>query len=274
MAAGMPQGSFLGPLTFIILTDDLRANCLTHKFIDDTTLTEIIKKNHTAYMQSFVDDLAQQAAQHNMNVNKKKTKEMLIGPITNNPPQQLTLSGVTVDRVDTFKLLGVHVSADLKWTQHVNAISAKAASRIYFLKQLKRTGAQISDLMHFYTAIVRPVLEYASPVWHSSLTVAQTEMLESLQKRALRIIYDDGNYELLLILAHIDSLETRREHLTSRFFKRQVLDNNSVLHYLLPPKRNLDVIDKLRHAKLYELAKMRTDRFKKSFIPYCLATYQ
>jgi len=274
MAAGMPQGSFLGPLTFIILTDDLRANCLTHKFIDDTTLTEIIKKNHTTYMQSFVDDLAQQAAQHNMNVNTKKTKEMLIGPIAKNPPQQLTLSGTTVDRVDTFKLLGVHVSADLKWTQHVNAISAKAASRIYFLKQLKRTGAQMSDLMHFYTAIVRPVLEYASPVWHSSLTVAQTETLESLQKRALRIMYDDGDYELLLILAQIDSLETRRDQLTSRFFKRQVLDNKSVLHYLLPPKRNLDVIDKLRHAKPYELAKMRTDRFKKSLIPYCLASYQ
>jgi len=39
--------------------------------------------------------------------------------------------------------------------------------------------------MHFYTVIVRPVLEYASPVWHSSLTVAQTETLESLQKRAM-----------------------------------------------------------------------------------------
>jgi len=42
MVTGMPQGSFLGPLTFIILIDDLRANCLTHKFIDDTTLAEII----------------------------------------------------------------------------------------------------------------------------------------------------------------------------------------------------------------------------------------
>jgi len=60
----------------------------------------------------------------------------------------------------------------------------------------------MSDLMHFYTAIVRPVLAYASPVWHSSLTVAQTETLESLQKRALRIIYNDGDYELLLIGAY------------------------------------------------------------------------
>ena len=117
----------------------------------------------------------------------------------------------------------------------------------------------MSDLMHFYTAIVRPVLEYASPVWHSSLTAAQTETPESLQKRALRIMYDDYDYELLLILAQIDSLETRREHLISRFFKRQVLDNNSVLHYLLPLKRNLHVIDKLRHAKSYKLAKMRTE---------------
>jgi len=111
-------------------------------------------------------------------------------------------------------------------------------------------------------------------VWHSSLTVAQTETLESLPKRALRIIYDDGDYELLLILAQINLLETRRDHLTSHFFKRQVHDNNSVLDYLIPQKRNLDVIDKLRHAKPYELAKMRTDRFNKSFIPYCLASYQ
>jgi len=142
----MRQGSFLGPLTFIIPTDDLRANCLTQKFIDDTTLMEIIKKNHTTYIQSFVDDLAQQAAQQYMNVNTKKTKEMLIGSITKN--QQLTHSGKTVDRVDTFKLLGVHVSADRKWTQHVNAISAKIASRIYFLKQLKHQDVRFDAFLY------------------------------------------------------------------------------------------------------------------------------
>src|SRR5664279_6380164 len=126
-----------------------------------------------------------------MNVNGRKTKEMLIGPICKKPPPQLTLDGAAVDRVTTFKLLGVHVSADLKWTHHVDAVCSKAASRLHFLKQLARSGAPHGDLLCFYCTVVRPVLEYACPVWHSSLTVAQSESdaLEQLQKRALRIIY-------------------------------------------------------------------------------------
>jgi len=74
---------------------------------------------------------------------------------------------------------------DLKWAQHIDVISSKAASRLYFLKQLKRAGAGTGDLLCFYNAIMRPVLEYASLVWHLSLTVAQPKSLESLQKRAM-----------------------------------------------------------------------------------------
>jgi len=91
-------------------------------------------------MESFVSEFVQQATQHNMKVTGGKTREMLIGPIVKNPPQQLALSGAKVDRVDTFKLLGVHISWDLKWIKHVDAISAKAESRIRFLKPLKRTA--------------------------------------------------------------------------------------------------------------------------------------
>jgi len=91
---------------------------------------------------------------------------------------------VTIERVDTFKLLGVHISNGLKWDHHVYAISSKAASRLYFLKQLERFRAGIDDLLCFYNTDVQPVLKYASPVWHSSLSAVQMEMLESMQKRA------------------------------------------------------------------------------------------
>ena len=69
-----------------------------------------------------------------------------------------------VERVITFKLLRVHVSSDLKWTQHVDGISSKVSSQLHYLKQLKRSGVSIDDLLCFDTTVVRPVLEYACPV--------------------------------------------------------------------------------------------------------------
>jgi len=127
-------------------------------------------------------------------------------------------SGTPVERVATFKLLGVHVANDLKWLQHVDAISSKVSSRLHFLKQLKRSGAGPEDLLYFYVITIRPVLEYACPAWHSRLTAAQTKALESLQRRAMKIIFPDKDYWLSLIFASVDTLESRREQLTERFF--------------------------------------------------------
>ena len=55
----MPQGSYLGPLTFVIVIDSLRPGCVTHKFVDDTTMAEILDKSAVSCMQSFVDELVQ-----------------------------------------------------------------------------------------------------------------------------------------------------------------------------------------------------------------------
>jgi len=166
----MPLGSYLGPLTFVILIDALRPGCLTHKYVDDTTMSEILDKSAVSSMQSFVDKLVQQATETGMIVNGRKTKEILIGSVLRDPPVSVTLSSAPEERVTTFKLLGVDVANDLKWAQHVDAISSKAASRLHFLELLKRSGVGLDDLLCFYKTVVRPVLEYACPAWHSSLT--------------------------------------------------------------------------------------------------------
>jgi len=197
MPAGMPQGSHLGPLTFVILINALQPGCLTHKYVDDTTMTAFLSRSAVSSMQSLVDELVHQATDTGMIVNGRKTKEMLIRPVLKDPPPFVSLSGAPVDRVTVFKLLGVHVANDLKWSHHVDAITSKAAARLHSLKQLKRSGAGRDDLLCFYGTVIRPVLEYACPVWHTSLTAMQ--MKESLQRRALCIIYEDGYYMLSLI---------------------------------------------------------------------------
>jgi len=79
----------------------------------------------------------------------------------------------------------MHLVSNLKWSQHFNTITLKAAKRLHYLKQLKRSGAGRDDLRCFFTTVICPALEYACPVWHSSFTVALTKALESLQRRAL-----------------------------------------------------------------------------------------
>ena len=114
MNAGMAQGSYLGPLTYITLVDSLQASCMIHKYVDDTTLSEIVDKSRTSNMQVYCEELAQQSEQAEMNINSCKTKEMLIGSISKDLPPHLMLCGATVDRVTTFKLLGIRVSSNLK----------------------------------------------------------------------------------------------------------------------------------------------------------------
>ena len=66
-----------------------------------------------------------------------------------NFPDKLSVSDVEIKRVNVFKLLGVHINQSLKWNDHVSAICNKEASRIYFLKQLKRSSVDPDDLYQF-----------------------------------------------------------------------------------------------------------------------------
>ena len=68
-------------------------------------------------------------------------------------------------------------------------LSSKVESRLYFLKLLKRSGLSADDLLCFYKSVIHSVLAYGSVVWHHHLTHAQSDKLEALQKRAVRIIF-------------------------------------------------------------------------------------
>ena len=88
---------------------------MTHKYVDDTTLTEFMSKSDISCMQTHVDELVQQSTDAGMIVNPRKSKEMLIGAaISKDPPPLMTLSGAQIDRAVTFKLLAVNFASDLK----------------------------------------------------------------------------------------------------------------------------------------------------------------
>ena len=132
----------------------------------------------------------------------------------------------TVEKVHVFKLLGVNIDDKLKWNSHINSICSKASARLYFLKQLKRSGVSADDLVHFYITVIRSVLEYACPAWHTSLTVDCANQIESIQKRAVNIIYSNCNYRDVCARINLQTLFDRREELCRSFFKDMLKTDN------------------------------------------------
>ena len=78
---------------------------------------------------------------------------------------------------------------------------------------------------------------------------------------------------IALIVAGMDSLKDRHEMLMARFFKRQVLASDVLLHYLLPERHDNDTIRSLRNSQTFPSIRVRTNKFYKSFLPYCLKNF-
>ena len=75
---------------------------------------------------------------------------MLLGSITKNPSLLLQLNGQPIERVRSYKLLGLHVTDTLKWKEHVSSLCSRAAQRLHFLQQLKRAAMSSEDLLYYY----------------------------------------------------------------------------------------------------------------------------
>lgn len=119
---------------------------------------------------------------------------------------------------------------------------------------------------------MRPILEYACPVWQSGLTEEHRQRLEAIQRRAFRIISGSSDYDSQCVDYDIEPVSIRMQNLTRSFFDR-INEKHDCLHWLLPPCRS-SYIDSLRTHNKLPLIKCRTQRYKQSFLPYSLANFQ
>ena len=158
------------------------------------------------------------------------------------------------------KLLGVTICDNLSWDAHISSITAKASQRLYFLRILKRANISMDKFLSIYCSLVWPVVEYACQVLHGGLSKEQSNSVENIQERALKIIMPDATYEL----AELPTLASRRLDMCKKLFT-EIQDDNHRLHHLLPPIKT--------HRHKYELPKVLS-RTRKSFINWCLYNLQ
>lgn len=187
VTSGVPQGSVLGPLLFLLYINDLPENIQSQVrlFADDTAVyLTVNNQNDSSILQNDLDTLQEWERTWDMEFNPSKCQVLHISRARRPIHSQYTLHGETLESVDCARYLGVSISKDLTWNTHIKEILTKANRTLGFVKRNVKTKNQsVKELA--YKTFVRPKLEYASTVW-SPYTKKNIDQIEMVQRRAAR----------------------------------------------------------------------------------------
>ncbi len=154
---GAPQGCVLSPLLYSLYTHDCTATHSSNvivKFADDTTVIGLITDNdETAYREE-VSTLTKWCQENHLSLNIDKTKELVVDYRRQSREHTpITIDKTPVERVSSFKFLGVHITEDLTWSAHTDAVLKKAHQRLFFLRRLRKFGTSpriLRILLHLH----------------------------------------------------------------------------------------------------------------------------
>ena len=213
-------------------------------------------------MQAVVDKVIHWSTVNRVKLNGEKCKELRMSFSKDQPVFHLiVLNGQPLEVV---RLLGVKLTNNLSWNEHINDTIKKASKRFYFLIQLKRANVSLKDLVLFYITCIRSVLTYAVPVFFDGLPNYMKIELERVQKRAFSIIYPNIPYIQALQEANIPTIVDYCEHVCHKTFNSIVNDSENKL-FKLPPTLNNISYD-LPKNKRFTIPEWKTNRCRNSFI--------
>ena len=292
---GTAQGGTFGIWGYMAQSND-NADCVPQdyrfKFVDDLSVLEtvnllatwlssfnckvsvpsnlplhnqIIDAKHLK-SQHYLDEIEKWTESKKMILNVKKTKAMIFNFTQNYQfTTNLKLQDEVLEIVKETKLLGVIITDDLKWDRNTEYLVKKAYMRMEILRKTAEFTNNIQEKRTIYILYIRSILEQSCVVWHSSLTVENSEDLERVQKSAVRIIIGNKfeNYENALIKANLQKLSDRREQLCLKF-ARQCLQSDKN-EDIFPLKRKNHRM-KTRKQEIFEVNKFNTERMKNSAI--------
>ena len=192
--SGVPQGSVLGPILFILYVNDLPV-CLSSSriamFADDTKCFRPIRTcSDVGTLQKDLDALSAWALQNELSFQPAKCENLPVTRKRNSPPKANTLNGVTLKRGECARDLGVQVTRDISWNEHVRNIVSKAKKMLGFLRRHCSNSPPYEIQRTLYVSLVRSHLTYASQVWAPTLLGSLNLMrtLEAVQRPATSYI--------------------------------------------------------------------------------------
>lgn len=219
--SGVPQGSNLGPLLFLIFINDVvcSINCNKLLFADDLKIFSVINEYKDChFLQRQIELLSGWCESNGLPLNIKKCNVMTFTRKLNPLIFPYTVGEIPLARVEGIKDLGVYFDPALSFSRHVDSVIKTAFKSLGFIIRSSRSFSNISTIKVLYFAYVRSRLEYASVVWSPFYEVHKAS-LERVQRRFLKYLYFRSHgvypvrgYDHVLLLDEfkLTSLEFRR----------------------------------------------------------------
>ena len=265
---GVPQGSVLGPLFYIIYANDLSKlveSCQIAMYADDTVLYTANRNFEKSVLdlQNDLDLLSDWCDVNGIRANTDKTKIMVFG--TQNiqkklPPFSFKFGNSPLHSVQSYKYLGVTLDSQLNYNLHVSRVIGSVTSKLRQFQRM-RSFLNTKAALMVYKNMLLPVLEYGD-IFTIAASAENRRRLQTLQNKGLRCALNKGlesSSEAIHAEAKLLKLKYRREqHLLNFMFdKAQVVAN------ITKPSISL-VRTRSQSKKLLLLKRPRTEKFKKS----------
>ena len=189
---GVPQGSILGPLLFLIYINDLSNVCesmMPLLFADDTNLFKSGRDSIQIQLEIESDLLriSEWLKINELSLNIKKTQFMVFTNKKRSDPNiEINIDGHSIEKTFKIKFLGVIIDSHLTWKNHVNYISSKIAKGIGIIIKARKLLDR-ETLITLYYSFVYPYLQYCNHVWGNTYPT-YLHKLHVLQKRIVRVI--------------------------------------------------------------------------------------